>query len=244
MDALDFSGKKALVVCGSSGIGNGIAQAFRAQGGDVHVCGTRSSANDYTNEHGSNLEGVTYVQADVGNRNAIDRLAANFESIDVLVLCQGIVLYGREEFVPSGWNAVMDINLSSVMHVANRFHGMLSESNGSVIIVSSTGAFKALIGNPAYGASKAAAVSLCKSLGAAWARDGVRVNGIAPGLVETKLTTATMQNKERRDARLKSISLRRFGTTQDMAGVALFLASQLASYIQGQTIIVDGGMDL
>jgi 3-oxoacyl-[acyl-carrier protein] reductase len=115
---------------------------------------------------------------------------------------------------------------------------------GSVIAVSSIGAFKATFANPAYAASKAGAVNLVRALAIAWAGDGIRVNGIAPSLVDTKMTKVTMDNEERRERALSRIPMGRFGSTDEMAGVALFLASPLAGYICGQTLIVDGGLTL
>jgi 3-oxoacyl-[acyl-carrier protein] reductase len=113
-----------------------------------------------------------------------------------------------------------------------------------MIVVSSIAGFKANIGNPAYAASKAGAISLTKTLGQAWARDGIRVNGLAPGLVDTKLTKVTTDNPERRAGALASIPQGRLGTPDDMAGAALFLASPLASYVTGHTLVVDGGLSL
>ena len=92
---LDFSGKTVLVVGGSSGIGNGIAQAFRTRGAAVHVCGTRASAADYAGTAGSDLEGLAYTQLDAGDIGANERCSPGFERLDVLVLSQGMVLYGR-----------------------------------------------------------------------------------------------------------------------------------------------------
>jgi 3-oxoacyl-[acyl-carrier protein] reductase len=103
---------------------------------------------------------------------------------------------------------------------------------------------RANLGNPAYAASKAGAVSLTKTLGEAWARDGIRVNGLAPGLIPTKLTAVTTENEKRNAGALRNIPLRRAGTPAEMAGVALFLASPLASYVLGQTIVADGGLTL
>ncbi|MBL4612382.1 MAG: SDR family oxidoreductase, partial [Emcibacter sp.] len=100
------------------------------------------------------------------------------------------------------------------------------------------------IGNPAYAASKAGAINLTKTLGQAWAKDGIRVNGLAPGLVATKLTKVTTDNPKRRDAALAKIPIGRLGKPEDMAGVALFLASPLANYVCGQTLLVDGGLAL
>lgn len=240
----DFSGQTVLVIGGSSGIGNGMAQAFRARGAAVHVWGTRARAGDYANTEGSDLSGLTYCQVDVSDRAAIDAFVPSFGSLDVLICCQGIVRYNREEFTRPGWDAVMDVNITSVMDCANRFHPMLAQSSGKVIIVSSVSGYQSNRGNPAYAASKAAAVSLTKSLGEAWARDGIRVNGIAPGLVETKLTAVTTQNEDRMKAALRAIPLRRAGTPGELAGAAIFLASPLSSYVVGETIIVDGGLTL
>ena len=130
------------------------------------------------------------------------------------------------------------------MACATKFHAMLKQAKGSLIIVSSTAAYHSTMGNPAYNASKTGAMGLTRTLGEAWAEDGIRVNGIAPGLVDTKMTRVTTANPKRLEGALSRIPLRRLGTPQDMAGAALFLASELSSYIVGQTIIVDGGLIL
>ena len=243
-EPLDFSGKRVLVIGGSSGIGNGIAHGFAARGGDVHVTGTRPDAGDYLEAEDSDFSGLTYHQLDVSDRAAAEALAAQLDAVDVLVQSQGVVRYKRQEFERDGWDAVVDVNLNSVMDCARAFYAGLGETGGSMIIVSSVAAFKSTMGTPAYAASKAGAASLVKSLGEAWARDGIRVNGIAPGLVPTKLTSVTTEHPERREGALRSIPLRRMGTPEDMAGAALFLASPLASYVTGQTLVVDGGLTL
>jgi 3-oxoacyl-[acyl-carrier protein] reductase len=244
MDPLNFQGKTVLVVGGSSGIGNGIAQEFRARGAAVHVWGTRARAADYAGEEGCDLTGLTYVSLDVTDAAAIAAHQPDFPTLDVLVLSQGTVIYKRGEFQHAGFQRVLDVNLTSLMDCSMKFHDRLAAAKGSLIIVSSTAAFHATRGNPAYGASKAGAVGLTRTLGEAWAGDGIRVNGIAPGLVDTKLTKITVDHPDRLAASLARIPLRRLGTPQDMAGVALFLASPLAAYVIGQTIIVDGGLVL
>lgn len=241
---LDFGGKTVLVVGGSSGIGNGIAQAFRAHGAAVHVWGTRPTATDYAGVEGSDLTGLHYAQVDVADFGAVEACRAPFAGLDVLVLCQGTVIYKRGEFTMPGFSKVVDVNLNSLMACATKFHSMLAAAKGSLIVVSSTAAYHATRGNPAYNASKAGAVGLTRTLGEAWAGDGIRVNGIAPGLVDTKLTKVTTANPKRLEASLEQIPLRRLGTPADMAGVALFLASPLAAYVIGQTIPVDGGLIL
>ena len=240
----DFTGRKVLVVGGSSGIGNGIAHGFRERGADVHVWGTRPTAADYAGEDGSDLSGLGYTQVDVGNPDAIEAAALPFGTLDVLVLCQGTVVYKRGEFERPGWDHVMAVNLDSLMHISRKFHAQLAPAKGSVIIVSSISGLKANVGNPAYAASKAGAISLTKTLGQAWARDGIRVNGLAPGLVDTKLTKVTTENPARMEGALAAIAQRRAGTPADMAGAAIFLASPLASYVTGHTLIVDGGLSL
>ena len=243
-DALDFSGKTVLVVGGSSGIGNGIARAFLDHGAEVHVWGTRAAAADYAGSEGSDLSGLHYAQVDVSAPGAVQNVMPAFQRLDVLVLCQGTVIYKRGEFTAEGFRKVVEVNLNSLMDCSMRFFELLKASSGSLITVSSTAAFHATRGNPAYNASKAGAVGLTRTLGQAWAGEGIRVNGIAPGLVDTKLTKVTTQNPERLKATLQSIPAGRLGLPADMAGVALFLASPLAAYVYGQTIPVDGGLIL
>jgi 3-oxoacyl-[acyl-carrier protein] reductase len=244
MNELDFNGRTVLVVGGSSGIGNGIAQAFRAKGAVVHVWGTRPTAADYSIEEGSDLAGLAYARVDVGDEAAISSHAPPFDRLDVLVLSQGAVLYGRAEFEMPGFRKVLEVNLLSVMGCSLKFREMLQASRGSLIIVSSTAAFHSTKGNPAYNASKGGAVALVRTLGEAWAGDGIRVNGIAPGFVATKMTKITTENPKRLEGALRRIPIGRLGTPADMAGAALYLASPLASYVVGQTIVVDGGLIL
>ena len=174
----DFSGQRVLVVGGSSGIGNGVAHAFRQRGAEVHVWGTRASAADYAGEEGSDLTGLHYACVDVGDPDQIERApqpgadAAGGATLDVLVLCQGTVVYKRGEFERAGWDRVMAVNLDSLMHCCRRFKPALlptpGREGGKVIIVSSiAGLGGSNVGNPAYAASKAGAMSLARTLGVA-----------------------------------------------------------------------------
>lgn len=244
MNELDFGGKTILVVGGSSGIGNGIAQAFRKKGAEVHIWGTRTTAAEYAAADGSDLAGLHYAQIDVADFGAIERFVPAFDRLDVLVLSQGIVLYGRREFEISGFQKIVAVNLNSLMACSQKFHAMLKDSKGSLIIISSMAAFRSTKGNPAYNASKTGAYGLTRTLGEAWAEDDIRVNGIAPGFVDTKMTKVTTGNAKRREGVEQRVPLKRLGTPADIAGAALFLASPLASYIVGQTLVVDGGLTL
>lgn len=239
---LDFTGKTVLVVGGSSGIGNGIARSFLDHGATVHVWGTRSDASDYAGEEGSDLNGLGYSKVDVSNETEIAQWQAPFQTLDVLVQCQGIVRYKRQEFAMDGFNDVLKVNLSSLMACAMRFFEMLRASRGSMTIVSSTAAFHATMGNPGYNASKAGALGLTRTLAQAWAKEGIRVNGLAPGFVATKLTKVTTDSPDRAAEMAARVPMGRFGTPAEMGGVALFLASPLASYVTGHTIPVEGGL--
>ncbi len=242
-DALEFTGRNVLVVGGSSGIGNATAQAFRASGAEVYVWGTRANVHDYTAAD-SNLEGLRYRQVDVSDARWIAEIDPGFERLDILVLSQGLVLYDRAEFDPSSFRRVVDVNLNSLMDCCMRFHPMLKQSHGSVLIISSTAAFHSTRGNPAYGASKTGAMGLTRTLADTWAPDGIRVNGIAPGMIPTKMTKVTTDHPRRVEAFVSQVPLGRMGTPSEIASVALFLASPLASYMIGQTLIVDGGLTL
>ena len=242
MNELDFSGKTVLVVGGSSGIGNGIAHAFLERGARVHVWGTRATALDYAGSPDSRLDGLHYAQVDVADLHNVDQCVLPFERLDVLVQAQGTVLYDRQEFKMAGFRKVIDINLNSLMACADKCFEPLKAARGAMIVVSSAAAFHSTRGNPAYNASKTGAFGLTRTLAEAWAGEGIRVNGIAPGLVDTKLTRITTANPKRLEGALRNIPLGRLGTPEDMAGAALFLASPLSAYMLGQTLLVDGGM--
>lgn len=244
MNEIDFSGKTVLVVGGSSGIGNGIARVFRDHGATVFISGTRPSADAYTAEEGSDLSGLGYFQLDVSDDANVAALVPPFHTLDTLVLSQGTVMYRRAEFEMPNFRRVLDVNLMSVMSCCTKFHDMLAASKGTIVLLGSGASFQAVFGNPAYSASKGALVTLTKTLGEAWATDGIRVNGIAPGLVATKITKVTWDHPRRYEDSLQEIPLHRWGTPEEMGGVALFLASPLSSYLTGQMLVVDGGMSL
>lgn len=243
MITLDFTGQRVLVIGGSSGIGNGIAQAFREAGAHVAITGTREFTA-YAGEAGSNLDGLDHHVLDIAQDSAVTGFASAFGPLHVLVNAVGTVAYGRTEFEIETFRRVMDVNLTGVMNACVSFKQALAGTRGSIINIASLASFFSTRNNPAYSASKGGMAILTKTLADNWGRAGIRVNGIAPGFVETKLTRVSRDNPAIYEASLRKTPLGRWGTPRDMAGAALFLASPLASFITGQTICVDGGLSL
>ena len=241
MSDLDFSGQKVLVVGGSTGIGNGIAQAFRQRGAEVLVTGTREAPASYADVQGADFEGLTYSRLDLSDPTALDRWADAPQQLDVLILCHAVTYWGRQEFEMETFRKVMEVNVNSLMACAMRFKPALAAAKGSITMISSNAAFRTLKSQPAYTASKTAMLGLTRALAASFITDGIRVNCIAPGIVPTKMGAAFM-TEDRLKAALRVVPIGRTGTTQELAGAALFLSSPLASYVVGHTLVVDGGM--
>lgn len=236
MISFDYSGKTVLVTGASNGIGNAIACAFRDAGATVHGTGTRPR-----DAYETDLEGITFHQADVGEDAQLEALAAAVPALDVLVNNAGMVLYKRQEYETQNFRKVLDVNLTSMMTLSNAVRPKLAASSrASIINLTSLTAYFGSRGNPAYGASKAAIIQLTKTLAVAWARDGIRVNAIAPGFIATKMTEVS-QSGAVNDGILQRTPLGRWGRPEDIAGAAVFLASPMASFITGETLSVDGG---
>lgn len=233
---LDFTDKRILVTGGSNGIGNGIARAFRDAGAEVAITGTRAAG-----EYDTDIADMVFHQVDLGEDAAVADLARAAGQLDVLVNNAGMVVYRRREFEQETFRQVIDVNLTATMTLANLCKPGLSATGGSIVNLASLTSFFASSGNPAYGASKAGIVQLTKTLAVAWARDGIRVNAIAPGWIATNMTKVSQEREEINDAILQRTPVARWGTPEDIAGVALFLASPLAAYVTGETINVDGG---
>ena len=241
---LDFSGSKVLVVGGSSGIGNAIATAFRDRGAQVCVTGTRSAPEDYDGEN-IDFAGMEYRQLDASDRAAVESFELPFGGLSVLVNSQGITpSTDIDPLDMDQFEHVLAVNLRSVAQLCGRFRSELAASRGSVINIGSGACFVAVPHRPSYSASKGGLLMLTKSLASAWAKEGIRVNGIAPGYVPTRLTAPTDENAQRHAKSLERIPMGRWGEASEMAGVALFLASPLASYVTGQMIAADGGLTL
>ena len=237
--AIDFSGRRALVIGGSSGIGRAIGRALAEAGAETTVTGTRERA-----EYDDDFAGLDVRRLDIADDPALEAFAAGFPRLDVLVNCAGAVAYRRKEFELETFRHVLDVNLSGVLRACTLFHDRLRFAQGSVVNVASLAAFFASRGNPAYGASKAAIVQLTKSLAVAWGPDGVRVNAVAPGWVPTKMTEVSQQNESINASILARSPLGRWGRPEEIASAALFLASDLAGFVTGETLVVDGGYSL
>jgi len=239
---IDFDGRTVMVAGGSSGIGLGTARCFKRAGAAVHVTGTRANAADYLE---TDLSGLEFHQLDVADPEATTALAAGFDHLDVLVPSVGTVAYSGAEFDMETFRHVIDINLNGVMALCTAFKPQLTASEAaSIVIIGSTSSFIATPGQPAYSASKGALVTLTKSLAAAWAKHGIRVNGVAPGFVNTKLTSRSHDDPDVYEGTIKRIPMRRWGEPEEMGDAVLFLASPMASYITGQMLLVDGGITL
>lgn len=236
--ALDFTGKAVLVTGASDGIGYGIARAFREAGAKVIVTGTRDAG-----EYERDLSDFEFRQLNCADPQSIISLAASIDETDVLINCVGTVTYGGAEFGRAEFEHVLAVNLSGAMHLCTAFRDRLASRRGSIINLDSVVARTPARNNPAYSASKAGLVHLNKVLAVKWGRLGIRVNGIGPGLVPTKLTSNQLEGGI--EERFNSlVPMGRTGAPEDIAGAALFLASPLASYITGHSILVDGGITL
>ena len=230
----DFTGCAALVVGASrAGIGAAIARALSDAGADVTITGMEERAAESEAD-------LPYASLDVTDGAAVERLAAETEALDVLVNCAAITARG-EEMEPGFFSRVVDINLTGSFRTALAFHPHLSASRGALVNVASMYARFGSPRNPAYGASKAAVEQLTRSLAIAWAPDGVRVNAVAPGFIVTAQSARSREDPQHVAGVAARTPLGRWGEPGDIAGTALFLASDASAFMTGATIPVDGG---
>ena len=231
--------KRIWLVVGASrdGIGAAIAKAAAKQGDRVIITGAETFPL-------SMPDGVeTYHQLDVCNAEAISALAKQFSQMDVLVNCAAISRRDDEDDIDI-FRHVIDVNLIGNFNVIKTFEPALIAAKGSVINIASMYSFLGSPKVPAYGASKAAIHQLTKSMALKYAPKGVRVNAIAPGFVVTEQTQKGRDDQEHYKAVIDRTPFSRWGNPDDIAGPAMFLASDQAAFITGQTIIVEGGYSI
>lgn len=243
----DFGGAWVCVTGGSNGIGLGLAGAFADAGAAVMVSGTRPTASDY--EHAASLERFHYVQMDMRDPAGIDRVVSDLFAMDVLVNNAGATFPdGLDESTPDGFDAAVQTNLLGGHRFVRGCEALLKASEhpggASVINVASMAASRPSVLVPGYGAAKAGVIQMTRHLGLVWASDGVRVNAIAPGLIESNMTAIMKDVPELEAAELAKVPMGRWGTPADLVGMVLFLAGPAAGFITGQTFNVDGGYSL
>lgn len=241
MSELDFTNKTVLVVGGTSGLGNGIAQKFREKGASVYVWATRPSLSDYDDDR-CDYGGLHYQQVDVSSAEIVENNSPLFDTLDCLVLSQGI--QDPNPWDVENYQKVMDVNLTSCVLCLKKFESMLKSSKGSVVLLNSIASQMAITVKPAYSISKYGMIGLTKVYAKHWAADQVRVNGVSPGVIDTRMMEEVFSQEEYRQAILAHQPLGRLGTVEEIANSVLFLASPMASFITGQTILVDGGHTL
>jgi len=234
-----FAGKVGLVSGGTSGIGAGIADALARCGAVVTVTGATQEEADAARGQRSFL--CRDARAlDVRDSDAIAKLIADLPRLDILVNCAGIIRRGAEHDVEV-FAHVLDINLTGTMRLCAAARSLLGKTVGCIDNTASVLSFFGGGLVPGYSASKGGVAQLTKSLAIAYAADRIRVNAIAPGWVETKLTQALQNDPGRSAAILARTPLGRWGKPDDIAGTAVFLCSPAASFITGAVMPVDGG---
>ena len=245
---LELNGKVAVVVGGTSGIGRAIALGFAEAGADVVPTSRRAEQVETTakeiEERGRRSLRVT---SDVSNRDSLEHVLSEvvgaFGKVDILVNSAGTTKRAPTlTFLEDDWNNIIDTNLTGTLRACQVFgRHMLERGVGAIINIASLSTFVALNEVAAYSASKAAVGSLTKSLAIEWSSRGVRVNAIAPGVFRTALNQKLLDETERGREFLVRTPMKRFGNVDELAGAAIFLASDAASFVSGEIIAVDGG---
>jgi 2-dehydro-3-deoxy-D-gluconate 5-dehydrogenase len=244
-----LAGQTALVTGGATGIGAAIAVALAAAGADVAITvHTRSGTEVVAAVTGAGRKAMD-ITADLSAMDGpamigmIDRVEAGLGPVSILVNNAGIIRRADAAVYPADqWDQVIAVNLNAVWRLTQAAGSrMIQRGNGSIVTIASLLSFQGGVRVPAYTASKHAVAGMTKALANEWAQSGVNVNAIAPGYIETSNTEALRADATRSRQILERIPAARWGRPEDIAGAAVFLASDAARYIHGQVIAVDGG---
>lgn len=244
----DLTGRVAVVIGATSGLGRAIAVGLARSGARIVPTGRRENlikeVCQEIKESGGESLGLT---VDVSERDSINALCQtvckDFGGVDILVNAAGITARKPTvEVAEEDWNKILDANLTGMLRACQSFYEPLKKSGrGRIINIASLSSFVAFHEVAAYGVSKAGVLALTKSLGSEWAKDGINVNAIVPGVFRTDLNANLLDNSERGKELLMRTPMKRFGRAEELVGTAVFLASDAASFITGQSIVVDGG---
>ena len=244
----DLTGRVAVVIGGTSGIGRALSNGLAEAGADVVASGRRQNLCEDVAAQIAALGRQSLAHGvDIQNRASIDAfrdaVLAQFGHVDILVNAAGQTFrQPTKDVSEAAWNQVMDVNVTGMLRACQSFYEPLVKSgHGRVINIASLSSFVALLEVAAYCASKAAVLSLTKNLAIEWAKDGVNVNAISPGVFPTELNASLLNGTERGREFISRTPMRRFGRTEELVGAAVLLASDSASFITGQSIAVDGG---
>jgi NAD(P)-dependent dehydrogenase (short-subunit alcohol dehydrogenase family) len=245
---LELNDKVAVVIGGTSGIGRAIAHGLAEAGADVVPTSRRleqvEAAAKEIEERGRRTLRLT---SDVSDRASLQRVleetVATLGKVDILVNSAGRTKRAPTlDFTEEEWNEIMETNLTGTLRACQVFgRHMLEREYGRIINIASLSTFVSLYEVAAYSASKAAVASLTKSLAVEWSQRGVCVNAIAPGVFRTALNTKLLDESERGQEFLLRTPMKRFGRVEELAGAAVFLASDAASFVSGEILTVDGG---
>ena len=241
-----LTGKKALVTGASKGIGASIAIAMAQAGADVVLVGRSQDSLSATRAAIENLGRSTEsLIADVESRAQISEAFKSIDQLNVEIVVNNAGSISRapaNDTALEDWDRIIDTNLNSVFQISQLCaKSMLAKGHGRIINIASLLSFQGGINVPAYTASKHAVAGVTKALANEWGAKGVTVNAIAPGYISTDNTQALRNDVDRNTSILARIPIGRWGTPEDLAAVAVFLASPAASYINGEIITVDGG---
>src|ERR1700729_272846 len=245
---LDLNGKVAVVVGGSSGIGKTIAVGLAQAGADVVPSARRIElVKALADEIESLGRRSLRVTCDVADRESLDQLLKAsvdaFGRVDIMVNAAGITKRGPTlDFSAADWDRILDTNLTGTLRACQVFgRHMIERGYGRIVNIASLNSFVALSEVAAYAASKAGIASLTRSLAVEWSKKGVLVNAIAPGVFRTALNADLLDNTPRGKELLMRTPMGRFGKTEEVVGAAVYLASDAASFVTGQILVVDGG---